>query len=98
MKKDIVLIKKKECLTCYHLSKVNTVKNDCLKEKGCPANYYEIVIGLPMLQAARKLSKAFAENDSAKISAIMKRLEKAHPTVKDNVLNKAKALLGKDNA
>lgn len=49
-----------------------------------------------MLATAKKLSKAFASNDTAKIAAIMKRLKQVHPTVKDSILNKSKTFLNND--
>jgi len=96
MKKDIVLIKKHECLSCHYLHAENETKYPCHKDKDCPAKFFEVVVGLPMLATAKKLSKALYSNDTAKISLIMKRLKTVHPSVKDNILNKAKSLMSKD--
>ena len=95
MKKDVVLIKKPECLSCYYLSNINSTKHPCHKDSDCPAKFYEMVIGLPMTATAKNLSKALAKNDVEKISRIMKRLNKVHPTVKNNILNKAKSFMNK---
>jgi len=75
---------------------MNETKYPCHKAKDCPAKFYEVVKGLPMLATAKKLSKAFANNDTAKIGGIMKRLKQVHPTVKDNILNKSKAFLNRN--
>jgi len=98
MKKDIVLIKKEECMSCHYLFSGCETKHPCHKEKDCPAKFYEVVVGLPMLQTAKRLSKAFANNDMKKIWNIMKRLERTHPTVKDNILNKTKHFMKQHEA
>lgn len=98
MIKDTVIIKKEECLSCYYLHSNNETKNSCHEDKDCPANYYEIVIGMPILSIAKKYVDALKSNNVEKLEKLTNKILKAHPTIQEQIMNKVKLdLTSKDD-
>lgn len=90
---DVVMVAKKECLSCKHLCEQSKTKYDCTDEQNCPANTYKIVIGLNILDYSERLAEAMKNNDVTVIAEITEELKDVDAEVKNKVLTLAKQKL-----
>lgn len=99
MLKDLVMIKKPECLTCKHLCSLNKKKYDCTEDTNCPAKTYKIILGVDINACVERMASALASNNIDELNVITGELANVDPEVKTKILNlaKAKSKLGDTN-
>ncbi len=92
--KDLVLIAKKECLSCSFLVGSLGKKNyPCIEEDYCPAHYYHITQGGKIQVFASKLASLYENPDLEEQAKITEQLKDFDPAVVATIYKKAKELL-----